>query len=196
MIGDPQEAAIKAAMEIALDRVQEKVKQASSSFWGRRRAAKTAGTIGAALDSLITKLRPCFMLGEPISIQQIFYEATPMRDQSWNRIHDVLNVLGAWFRGWDRMREAAGSHRSAAVLFQQIRSLYDFLTCTGFILIDIRKLIDALPSDSPASLRCKVTSDWYNRFLTDFEDLLRRLPQDMGVLDDPVMGREHFFIRF
>jgi hypothetical protein len=119
-----------------------------------------------------------------------------VRDESWNRIHEVLNVLGAWFRGWNRTRQAIGPRQSPAVLFQQIRSLYDFLTYTGFILIDVRKFIDVLPSNHPASLRCKVTADWYNRFPTDFEDLLRKLPEDVGILDPPVMGTEHFFIRF
>lgn len=194
MAGDFQKDTIKAAMELTLERIEEAIRY--KPFWSRFRIARKATAVGAALDNLVLDLRPCFALGEPTSIQRVFYDLTvPVRDESWNRVHDVLNVLGAWFRGWDRSRQAAGPRRSPEVLIEQIRSLCDFLIQTGLILPEARKPIATLPQDRPAYILYRATADRYNKFLTDFEAFLRRLPEELGVLDSPITGREHFFIR-
>jgi lysylphosphatidylglycerol synthetase-like protein (DUF2156 family) len=152
--------------------------------------------VGAKLDDLILDLRPCFALGEPTSIQQVFYDLTlPTRGQSWDRVHDVLNVLGAWFRAWDRLHQTVGASQPPKVLIEQIRSLYDLLMYAGLILPEARKPIATIAQDSPAYIIYKATADRYNTFLTNFEGLLRRLPTELGILDDPIVGKEHFFIR-
>jgi hypothetical protein len=194
MADDLQKDVIKAAMELMLEKVEEAI--SSGSFWTRFRVAPIAKNFGATLDNLVRDLRPCFVLGEPTSLQQMFYELTlPTRSQSWDRVHDVLNVVGAWFRAWDRLNQGIGARRSPKVLIEQIRSLYDLLMYTGLILPEARKPTATIAQDSPAYIIYKATADRYNTFLTNFEGLLRRLPTEVGILDDPIVGKEHFFIR-
>jgi hypothetical protein len=156
----------------------------------------TIRTLGERLDDLIINLRPCFVLGEPTSILQVFYDSTPTRPDSWNHIHDVLNVLGAWFRGWDGIREAVGPNRTPQVLIQQIQSLNDFLTYLGMTLPEVRKIVIALPEGHHAYLLYKVTADRFNHFLTEYEAWLRRLPDEVRIPRPPIAGTQHFFIRF
>lgn len=193
MITSPQEAIIKATIEVALERFQSRLIAANP--WSRFRVLRIARAVGTKLDDIIANLQPCFKTGEYVSIQQVFYDATPIKDQLSNYLYRELIVLGAWFNSWDDMRIAIGRRRTAHILVQQIRTLYDLLIYAGRTMPEVTKAVAGLPPDDHVSIRYQTTRDWYNRFLTDFEALLRRFPEEVGILDPPVMGSEHFFVR-
>lgn len=184
-------------VEVALNHLFERIGEAlrNKPLWIRPRIARIVRAVGARLDDLILDLQPCFALGEQTSILQVFYGSGPTRDESWNRVHEMLNVLGAWFHEWDAMRRAVGIRRTPEILIRQFEALNALLTYFGlFVAGEIGKRFEDLGPDQVARAPYRVVADRYNGFLTEYESLLRRLPQEVGI-EPPPLGREHFFIR-
>jgi hypothetical protein len=152
--------------------------------------------VGTKFDDLILDLQPCFAPGERTSILGAFYESGTTRDESWNRVHDVLNVIGAWFREWDGMRQAIGVRRTPEVLVRQFKSLNEILIYLGLVAGEVSKRFANMAQDHYGRVPFQAMADRYNHFLTGYEAMLRRLPQDVGVLDPSPLGGERFFVRF
>ncbi len=161
-------------------------------FWRRRSLVRKIGT---ELDDIVRDLRPCFTLGEPTSIQGAFYGTHRTQDEWWRRVHDNINIIGEWFRTWDAAREANGQRRTPEILMAQLNALYKVLLFTGMTGVEVSKSVRQLGPDHTGYIAYKVATDRYDDCLTRYEGLLRRLPHDVGVLDPPIMGQEHFFIR-
>ncbi len=182
-------------IEEALDMVFKQVIEALKArrFWQRPAARRIVRTVGEKLDDLVRDLQPCFAPGEHTSILQVFYQAGPTRDESWNRVHEVLNVLGAWFREWDAMRQMIGVHRTPEILIRQFESLNAILAYVGlFVAEELHKRVQAGPEH--VRVTYEATVGRYNHFLNQYEGLLRRLPQEVGIDPSP-LGGQHFFIR-
>ncbi len=193
MLDNLETKAIETALDMLFNRVIEALR--NRRFWQRPRPGRIVRMVGAKFDDLILDLQPCFVLGERTSILGAFYESGKTRDEAWNRVHDVLNVVGAWFREWDSMRQVIGIRRSPEVLVRQFKSLNEILTHLGLAAGEVSKRFGNLAPGDYALVPYRATADRYNRFLTEYEALLRRLPQEVGILDTPPLGGERFFIR-
>jgi hypothetical protein len=153
-----------------------------------------AQAVGAKLDDLILDLRPCFAVGSHTSMYEVFHSSSATKDNLWNQTHYLLNTIGAWFHEWDAMREVVGTDRTSKVLVQQLASLNVLLANLGFVAPDVSRRLEALPADDHARVSFRPVADRYNHFLTEYEALLRRLPQEAG-LKPPPLGKERVFIR-
>ncbi len=197
-VADDLETILKTkAVEVGLDLLLKRVSEAfrNRPVWRRPHARRVVGTVGSKLDDLVLDLQPCFAMGEQTSALQVFYGSGPIRDESWNRVHEVLTVLGAWFREWDSMRQVIGTRRTPEVLIRQFESLNVILTLLGvFVGPEMAKRFAGLPLDHYAFVSYRALADRYNGFLTNYEGLLRRLPQEVGI-EPPPLGGERFFIR-
>ncbi len=92
------------------------------------------------------------------------------------------------------MRQAVGTRRTPEVLVQQFESLNTILTHLGLVAADVNKSFMNLTPGHYALVSYKAVADRYNHFLTEYEALLRRLPQEVGIDPSP-LGGERFFIR-
>jgi hypothetical protein len=167
-------------------------------FVGQRRATQPmpewVEAVGAKLDDLILDLQPCLVTGNHTSIYEAFHSSSTTRDELWNQTHYLLSVVGAWFREWDGMRQAVGTQRTPKILVQQFESLNALLMNLGLVAPDVRKRFEDFPANHHARVSFGPVADRYNHFLTEYEALLRRLPQEAG-LNPPPLGGERIFIR-
>jgi hypothetical protein len=184
--------AAKAALDVLFERISEALR--NKPFWQRPRSGRIVRAVGARLDDLLLDLRPCFVLGKHASILEAFWSSSTTQDEEWKRTYYVLNVIESWFLKWDSMRQAVGTLRTPEVLVQQFESLNMILTHLGFVAADVSKGFANLAPGDSALMSFKAVADRYNHFLTEYEALLRRLPQEVGI-DPPHFGRDHFFIR-
>jgi len=151
--------------------------------------------VGSKLDDLILDLQPCFALGEQTSVLQVLNQSLSVSTtgESWNRLVETLSVLTAWFQAWDDSRQAIGNRRTPEILVSQLKSLNVMLSYMGFFVSEVlRRRFEGAPDYMRATY--KAMTDRYNHFLTEYEGLLRRLPQEVGI-DPPPFGGQHFFIR-
>ncbi len=153
-------------------------------------------TVGAKLDDLIVDLRPCFESGGyQTSIFEAFHSTkATTQDDLWNQTHYHLIILEAWFNSWNNMRRAVEPQRTPEILAQQVESLNSFLYLMGLALPDVSRRIAKFAPDDYALASCRAVADRYNRFLTEYEALLRRLPPEMELNPSP-HGSEHVFTR-
>ncbi len=184
------------AVEAALDKLFKQVIEAlgRKPFWQRRRVGRIVRTVGAKLDDLILDLRPCFAFGNHTSIYEAFHLSSTTKDELWNQTHYLLHVLGEWFRDWDNMRQVVGTRRTPEVLVQQFESLNALLENMGLVAPDVSRRFEDFPADHHARLSFRPVADRYNHFLTGYEAMLRRLPQEVGI-NPPPLGGERFFVR-
>ena len=155
-----------------------------------------AQAVGAKLDDLILDLWPCFEPGgNQTSIYEAFHSTQATKDDLWNQTHYQLIILGAWFKSWDSMRRAVVTRRTVEILAQQLESLNSFLYMLGLVLPDVSRRIAKLTPDDFRLVSCKAAVERYNRFLNEYEALLRRLPQEMELTPPPSLAREHVFTR-
>jgi hypothetical protein len=117
------------------------------------------------------------------------------RDDSWNQTHYLLHVAGEWFKTWDRHAAGGWYSSNAPSPGQQFESLNGILTEVGLVTPDLSKRHESLPPGDYARIPYKAVADRYNGFLTNHEALLRRLPQDVGLLDPPPLSGECFSVR-
>ena len=109
--------------------------------------------------------------------------------------HYPLHVWGVWFRKWDDMRQAVGTRRTPEVLVEQIESLNALLMSLGDLVApDVSKRFENFSADHYARVAFRPVADRYKHFLTEYEHLLRRLPQEVG-LDPSPLGKERVLIR-
>ncbi len=193
MLDNLEAKAIETALEVLFQQVAEALR--TKRFWQRPRVGRIVRTVGAKLDDLVLDLWPCFaVIGRHTSIYEAFHSSGETRDELWNRTHYLLHVLGAWFREWDDMRQAVGTRRSPEVLVQQFKSLNALLENVGLVAPDVSRRFENFPADHYARMSFRPVADRYNHFLTEYEALLRRLPQEVGIDPSPLAG-ERFFIR-
>jgi hypothetical protein len=190
MLKDVETKAFEAALNVLLDRVVEGLH--NRRFWQWPRTSQIVRAVGAKLDDLILDLQPCFALNEQTSLLQVLYQSSPTRNGSYNRLFETMNVLAAWFRAWNDSRQAIGDRRTPEILVNQLQSLIVILNYLGFYVSEgLRKRFEGAPDYALVTYRAM--TERYNRFLTDYEGLLRRLPQDVGI--ESPLGGQHFFIR-
>jgi hypothetical protein len=191
-VGDLETKALEAGLEVLLRQVAEALR--NRRFWRWPRSGGIVRAVGAKLDDLILDLQTCFALSNQTSILAAFWSSRTTVDEASNKTYYVLNVITAWFLEWDKMRQAVGTRRTPEVLVQQFESLNAILTNLGLIAADVSKSFLNLAPGNSALVTFKAVADRYNHFLTAYEALLRRLPQEVGI-EPPPFGGEHFFIR-
>ncbi len=185
--------AVEVALDMLLKQVAEELRK--KPFWWRPRVGRIVRTVGAKLDDLVLDLQPCFaVIGSHTSIYEAFHSSSETMDELWNRTHYLLHVVGVWFREWDDMRQAVGTRRTPEVLVVQFKSLNALLESLGLVAPDVSRRFEGFPADHYARMTFRPVADRYNHFLTEYEALLRRLPQEVGI-DRPSLKGEHFFIR-
>jgi len=193
MLNDLETKAIAAGFDILFKQFVEVLR--NRRFWQHPRTGRIVQTVGAKLDDLILDLHPCLAVGKGTSIYESFHSMSTTRDELWNRTHYLLQVVGMWFQTWDRMRLAVGIRRTPEILAQQLESLNWILIAMDLVAQDLSKRFGSLAPDDYARQPYKAAADRYNAFVTAYEALLRRLPQDVGLVYPQPLGKERIFVR-
>jgi hypothetical protein len=193
MLNDLEKKAIETGLDVLFKQLVEGLR--TRRFWGRNRIRRLVHAIGSKLDDLIIDLQPCFDVGKHTSIYEAFQLMRSTQDEFWNQTHYLLHVIGMWFSAWDRMRQANGTHRTAEVLAEQLESLNWILIAMELVAQDLSKRFAHLTPDDHARMPYKAVADRYNAFVTNYEALLRRLPEGVGLVGPSPLGKERIFVR-
>ena len=193
MLNDLGTRAIEAIFDLLFQQLVDALR--SRPFWQRPRIWRIVRTWGAKLDDLVLDLQPFFAVGDQTSLYETFHLSSATKDESWNQTHYLLYAIGAWFRSWNAMRQAVGTRRTPEVLVRQFESLNGILIQLGYVALpDMSRRFASLAPENYAHVPFRATADRYNHFLTEYEALLRRLPQEAG-LSPLLLGRPPFFTR-
>lgn len=193
MLNDLETKAVEAVLDLLFKQLVDAL--GSRPFWQRPRIWRIVRTLGAKLDDLVLDLQPCFAVGDQTSLYETFHLSSATKDESWNQTHYLLYAIGAWFRAWDDMRQAVGTRRTLEVLVRQFESLNGILIQLGYVALpDMSSRFASLGPEDYALVPFRAVADRYNHFLTEYEALLRRLPQEAG-LNTLLLDRTRFFTR-
>lgn len=193
MLNDLETKAIEAGFDLLFKQLISALR--SRRFWQRPRVGRIVRTWGAKLDDLILDLQPCFAVGKGTSIYETFHLSSATKDESWNQTHYLLHAIGAWFHAWDDMRQAIGTRRTLEILVRQFESLNGILIQLGYVALpDVSRRFASLAPEDYALVSFRAMANRYNHFLTEYEALLRRLPQEAG-LNPLLLHRPCFFTR-
>jgi hypothetical protein len=193
MLNDLEKKAIETGLDVLFKQIVEGLR--TRRFWQRNRATRFVHPVGAKLDDLVLDLQPCFDVGKHTSIYEVFHLMRSTQDELWNQTHYLLHVIGMWFSSWDRMRVAIGTRRTPEILAEQLESLNWILIAMELVAQDLSKRFARLTPDDHARMPYKAVADRYNLFVTNYESLLRRLPQDVGLVGPSPLGKERIFVR-
>ncbi len=110
--------------------------------------------------------------------------------------HDRVRFLTSWFRHWNQGRNVTRRRWTPEIFVHQIAELDTILFYTSEVGGQIRKWISDLPEGHTARTTFPVLVNRYDAFLTEFERLLRRLPEEVGRPGHrPYIGKEQFYAR-
>ena len=163
------------------------------SPWQRREVLKS---LPAALDDCVTDLGACFSIPGPASFTRVLWNLGIGQPEEWKVANDTLSVAQAWFQGWNTMRRAVGENVTPEFFAAEIESLNKLLFWTGRGGERLVALFALVPETDLIRKQMHGLVESYNRFLGNYEALLRRLPTELNVQDvRTVAGMEVFFVR-
>ena len=191
VLRDVASDAARAFLKELLPRVLNKLRGAR--LWKRRRLLKDLPT---RLRDHVTDLRACFTLRGPASFTHVASNLGLPQTDEWRYAYDRLNMARAWFEAWDGMQRSIGDQMNPEFLVSSMEGLNDLLFWTSDAGEHLSKMVDKTLKNDRIRSPMHALVDGYNNFLTNYERYLRRLPEELGMMDmRPAQGVESFFAR-
>jgi hypothetical protein len=161
----------------------------------QRKEEPALKSISAKLDELVEDVSPCFTVSGLRSFIHVTSNLGIGQDDAWRQTNDGLAMASSWFAGFAGRRDPRRKVEPDA-LEERIAELNSLLFWTCRLGQQLRALVQKASGESGGRISFKPLADHFDSFLTRYEALLEKLPEELHVRGGrPAPGMTRFFLR-